>query len=256
MATTNEIKEYYKQLLIIQYTDKSRAKATIGTIYDTIIPKNSKTGEQLLIDIQNAFGLDNAVGVQLDIVGYYIGINRLYKGQNIDSLNLMGFSDYGGYSTAIYGFNTYSSFNNDTSNGILTYNELISVTNKLNDNDFRFLLKLKAAQNNCDHSGYAIDEILYTFFKTDLFYIDNKNMTMTYFVSDKYIKLLPVMKQKNLLLRPMGVGIESVIKSNIYFGFSNYSNSTNSSYVTGFSTYSNYDIIEGKELTYKDIINV
>ena len=253
-----DIKEYYQNLLIIQYHDKPKAKATIGAMYDTVIPKNSVTDNNLLEDIRDSFNLDTkplAVGVQLDILGYYIGINRLYQGQNFDNLNLMGFSDYAGYSTAVYGFNTYSNFNSDISDGILTYSELISTSNKLNDDDFRFLLKLKVAQNNCDHSCYSIDKILTTFFGTEVFYVDNQDMTMTYFISDNYSKLVPVMLQKNLLLRPMGVMIDSIIKQNTYFGFSNY-NKTTPNWVTGFSTYSNYATIEGKELTYKDLINV
>lgn len=248
-------REYYQQLLIIQYNQKKNAKATIGAMYDTIIPKNSVTGNNLLEDIRDAFNLDTAKGVQLDILGYYIGVNRLYQGQNFDTLSLMGFKDYGGYSTATYGFNTYSNYASDMSDGILTYEEMISVSNKLSDDDFRFLLKLKAAQNNCDHSAYSIDTILYTFFKNELFYIDNKDMTMTYFISSNYTKLLPVMIQKDLLLRPMGVGITSVIKQNTYFGYSNYTG-TIPSWVSGFSTYLNYDTIIGRELTYKDIINV
>jgi hypothetical protein len=248
-------RSYYQNLLIVQYSNKTNAKATIGAMYDTVIPKNSVTGNNLLEDIRDAFNLDTAVGVQLDILGYYIGVNRLYQGQDFDTLKLMGFKDYGGYSTATYGFNTYSNYASDMSNGILTYAKMISVSNKLSDNDFRFLLKLKAAQNNCDHSCYAIDEILYAFLKNELFYIENQNMTMTYFVSSSYTKLLPVMIQKGLLLKPMGVGIDSVIKQNTYFGYSSYTGIT-PEWVTGFSTYSNYDTIEGKELTYKDIIHV
>ena len=256
MLSTSDIRNYYIGLLIVQYSNKPKAKATIGAMYDYIIPINSKTGNTLIEDIRDAFNLDTAVGIQLDIIGHYLGIDRLYKGQNFDNLQLMGFTDYGGYSTAVYGFNTYSSYNNDTSNGILTYNELISTTNKLSDDDYRFLLKLKAAQNNCDHSCYSIDNILYKFFGKDIFYIDNQDMSMTYFVNGNYIKLLPVMVQKDLLLRPMGVFINEIIKQNTYFGYTSYNATSNPSWITGFSNYSNYDTIVGKELTYKDIVHV
>ena len=70
MATTQEIIDYYADLLIIQYATKPKAYATIQLIIKNIIM------DQLPDQVQNAFNIDDAVGVQLDILGKYAGVSR------------------------------------------------------------------------------------------------------------------------------------------------------------------------------------
>lgn len=68
--TTNEIVAYYQNLLIIQYLGKLKASGTIGVLVTPIIM------DQLPNAVQNAFNLDTAIGVQLDVIGKYIGVVR------------------------------------------------------------------------------------------------------------------------------------------------------------------------------------
>lgn len=203
-------RSYYQNLLIIQYHDKINAKATIGAMYDTVIPKNSVTGNNLLEDIRDAFNLDTAVGAQLDILGYYIGVNRLYQGQNFETITAFGYTDqYGTDYNDVVGFSLPDTFLIDDGT-FLSNSDIVSTTNKLNDNDYRLILKIKAAQNNCDYSYYSIETILYTFFGTELYFIDNQNMTISYYINGQYMKLSEVLNQKGLLLKPMGVAIDNI----------------------------------------------
>ena len=68
--TTEEIVEYYAKLLIIQYREKEKAFDTIKAIVEPVIM------DQLPVEVQDAFGIDTAVGVQLDVLGVYVGVDR------------------------------------------------------------------------------------------------------------------------------------------------------------------------------------
>lgn len=69
--TTQELIDYYANLLIMQYIGKPRAYATIQTLVTPVVM------DQLPAQVQNSFGMDgSAVGVQLDILGKYVGVTR------------------------------------------------------------------------------------------------------------------------------------------------------------------------------------
>lgn len=73
MSTTQELIDYYANLLILQYLGKPKAYATIQNLVTPVIM------DQLPSQVENAFNLsgdDVAVGVQLDVIGKYAGVVR------------------------------------------------------------------------------------------------------------------------------------------------------------------------------------
>ncbi len=70
MATTDTIANYYRDLLILQYRGKTKARDTIFALAKLAIV------DQLPLSVQDAFNIDTAVGVQLDVVGKIIGASR------------------------------------------------------------------------------------------------------------------------------------------------------------------------------------
>jgi hypothetical protein len=70
MATVEELKEYYANLLILQYLNKPKAMATIKAVVEPVIM------DQLPVDVQDAFAIGTAEGVQLDVIGKYVGVSR------------------------------------------------------------------------------------------------------------------------------------------------------------------------------------
>jgi hypothetical protein len=70
MATDQELYDYYANLLIIQYAGKEKASETIEAVVKQIIMN------QLPLDVENAFDIDEAVGDQLDVIGKYAGVTR------------------------------------------------------------------------------------------------------------------------------------------------------------------------------------
>lgn len=65
----------YADLLIIQYRNKPKARATIKTLID------SRLGQDIVLNIKQAYNIDTAVGKQLDVLGKYVGARRLQNGQ-------------------------------------------------------------------------------------------------------------------------------------------------------------------------------
>ena len=70
MATTQELKEYYSSLLILQYKNKVKANLTMEELAGLAIM------DQVSLDVVDGFNLDTAIGAQLDVLGEYIGVTR------------------------------------------------------------------------------------------------------------------------------------------------------------------------------------
>lgn len=68
--TTDELVGYYTNLLILQYNTLPKAKATIDGLVRPVIM------DQLPLLVQAAYAVDTAVGVQLDVLGKYVGVSR------------------------------------------------------------------------------------------------------------------------------------------------------------------------------------
>lgn len=243
--TVEEIVQYYSDLLIIQYNDKPKAKATIETLVNSLIADN------VMIDVKNAFDIDTAVGVQLDVLGKYIGMDRSYKGTLFDEL-YFGFTDYFGYEPPLVtGFSDYADFS--TKDGkFLGYEDVLSQNNLLEDEDYRLLLKLKIAQNNIDHSVASIDTALQEIFGASVYMVDDYNMTMIYFVPEETTALILAAIDKDVLLRPMGVGLK-MLPNLTYFGMADYE-FTYPDDIEGFSSYDDFLTKDGAFLGYDDTV--
>lgn len=79
--SNQDIINYYANLLILQYIGKPKAYATIQALATMVIMN------QLPTQVQNAFNMDGtAQGVQLDVLGKYVGVTRSgfgFQGQPI-----------------------------------------------------------------------------------------------------------------------------------------------------------------------------
>ncbi len=69
-----ELIAYYVNLLIIQYHSLTRARGHIEAI------ATSEMIYDLIAAVGNAYDIDTAVGVQLDVLGSYLGVDRLATG--------------------------------------------------------------------------------------------------------------------------------------------------------------------------------
>lgn len=62
---------YYSNLLILQYHNKPKAKATIEATVG-LLP------DDIILEVINGFDIETAVGKQLDVLGVYVGVDRFY----------------------------------------------------------------------------------------------------------------------------------------------------------------------------------
>ncbi len=85
--TTAELAKYYSDLLILQYIGKPKAYATIGAVVTPVLI------DQMPIAVQNAYEIGTAVGVQLDVIGKYVGVSRNGNGLEGQAISLDD-SDY------------------------------------------------------------------------------------------------------------------------------------------------------------------
>lgn len=175
--TYEEQLQYYADLLPIQYRGKVKAQATIQAL------ARQALGDNIGLAIQNAFNLEDSVGVQLDVLGKYAGVDRDL------------FVPAGGV--------------------------------PLTDTDFRSLVFLALAVNNCRGSLQDIEELLFHFFGNGIKVFDNADMTLSYFFNASIgsITLLKAFVQLDLIPRPTGVGLASLIYAfglDDYFAFASY----------------------------------
>lgn len=71
---------YYGNLLIIQYHGKPKAKATVESLVEPVVM------DLVPQQVENAFQIGSAAGVQLDTIGTYVGVTRsgvLPNGQTV-----------------------------------------------------------------------------------------------------------------------------------------------------------------------------
>lgn len=76
-----EFLDYYENLLIIQYHEKPKARATIRALLRPLAELFD-----LIKELENAFNIETARGVQLDIVAKYFGVKRTYNNIVFDRL--------------------------------------------------------------------------------------------------------------------------------------------------------------------------
>lgn len=170
--TTQDLVDYYKGLLILQYSSQPNALATVDAVIGEVIQN------QIISQVRDGFDVNTAIGAQLNILGTYVGVSRIAYG--LVTGQYWSLPSYG--DTLPGAFNGWASY---TDPGPLTirwlqYNDLNSLSYELTDNQMRRLIQLKAALGSCDMGLGDIDEIIYRFFSTYVDVVDNGNMSITY----------------------------------------------------------------------------
>jgi hypothetical protein len=245
MDLTNIIKTYV-DLLILQYANQPKAKATIELIAKELL------ADGIYWDSLEAYNIDTAIGKQLDIIGKYIGIDRFYKSA-FSSKDLFAFATKNttNYNNVV-GFATKNTTNYNNVVGFATKNnydylksksfskfELIGDLSMLSDDAFRLALYFKRMQNNANASYQSISENLYKIFGNDIVAQTNRTMDIYYYANKSYTSILAYLVQKKALPKPMGVRMAAIIVfDKPFFSFAT-KNTVNYSKVVGFATKNN-----------------
>lgn len=126
---------------------------------------------------------------------------------------------------------------------------------RLNDDEFRVLIKFKAISNTSTASHYDIDTALYDFFGTRVRATSDGNMQMTFFVPSDTTNVIEAAIQQKALPTPLGVEANRiVVQDKRFFGFVDYQDQY-AVYKTGFRDYSDPDK-DGETLNYDKVEEV
>lgn len=205
-ASLKELQDYYANLLIIQYHNKPKAIALIKNLVKHLF------ADMVLFKIRDGFNIVNepfAEGAQLDCIGQWVGVNRIYNMEQ-----------------PLYPWFSYIDWNQTTTDadqggfqdwddpivedgGFLGWNDLVTGKDKttLPDDMFLSLIKLKIIKNSSTHTMGDLDKKFYEYFGSDI-YITWNGMEMTYNYTNQYNAIIEVGKIKNALPIPNGMVVK------------------------------------------------
>lgn len=202
--TIEELKQYYADLLIIQY-QKPKAIATIKALIEQALCN------LLMLRIrEECLNVDVSVGVNLDIIGKWVGIDRYFKGQKFDNEIWFALTDWNDNSQPTMLQGCFQDWNNpnDKDGRFLDYSLIISTSNKLNDDDFRLLIKLKIVKNSIVATAKNIDDSIYKIFKDTVYTVWGDSMNLTYYYNPSQYVIIKLAEEKGILPVPTGVKVE------------------------------------------------
>lgn len=192
-----DILEYYANLLIVQYNTKAKARGHVQLLVNQATCDGLAQAENL------AFTLENAIGVQLDILGRIVGVPRNVQGLVIGR-DFYNFTTYA--SPASNGFASYVDAVYPSNILWLSYADVTRASYAMTDTEMRTIIALKIALNTRNSTTKDITEILWDFFGSNVGFIDNKDMTITYNISTDIQQVMEIAVFLEYLPKPMGVG--------------------------------------------------
>lgn len=185
-----EVKEYYADLLILQYRNKKKARETIKLGAEIYL------GDGLIFQLQDILDIDKAEGKQLDIIGKILQCPRIVEGINPE-VRYFSFEK-----PNAKGFSTKNSLSDGAWKN--QFNSLFSIYS-LPDGSYRVLLKFKAIKNRLRGSMAEIDDLLFNIFGNEIRLTNNQDLTITYTINDSILIPAQAAIKLGYLNAPIGV---------------------------------------------------
>lgn len=200
ISLLEQLKQYYANLLIIQYNGKPKATATIKLMAELLLVN------MVLLQIREAFDWQTATGSQLDIIGKWEGVDRFYNGQLFDFRPWFALVPYNSVPDNLQGgFSRYSNF--DSGNGgFLNYDNIRPTQNRLIDDAFRIMIGLKIIKNHISATCRNIDEAIWDYFNGRVYTVWAPD-ELTYYYHSELSEVMQVAQDKDVLPCPTGVNI-------------------------------------------------
>lgn len=199
----NSMINAYQNLLEVQYYSKKKAREHIKALIKPLLANG------ILWRLKDEWlNIENATGKQLDQIGKWVGISRTFKGQVLIDGNYFSYWDnrditqpnekQGHYVNA-------DALNSDTDFPWLDASQVKSVSNSLNDNDYRLLIKLKIIKNHINMTCKNIDDAIHdTFWAYGIYTVWSDVMTLTYKFPKSQKAIMEIAKQRKVLPCPSG----------------------------------------------------
>lgn len=202
------IKNWIKDLIIIQYRQSKRNRACIDLLTELIFANN------LILKIRDlCLSVENSVGAQLDVVGKWVGLDRYYDGIDLWEQPFFSLPYYKTIQDSSYnefqgGFSNYKNFE-ENDGGFLMYKNWQQTRTKVNamgDEYFRSLIKLRIIRNSINCTCKNIDEAIWKWSEGKV-YTTWDTMELTYHYDSSYKNIITLAEYKNVLPSPTGCTI-------------------------------------------------
>ncbi|MCA8113926.1 DUF2612 domain-containing protein [Burkholderia cepacia] len=195
----------YTALITSEHSDKPRFMATVESLVQPLVDQMS-----VLQSMPGRFDLDNAVGVQLDDVGLWVGVSRKIR------TPLTGV--YFSFDIAGLGFDQ------GTWKGPFDPDSGLTV---LDDDTYRLVIRAKIGANHWDGTLEQSAAILNSIFDADthVFIEDHQDMSMTISIAGKVppATFLALLSGGYIPLKPEGVRVNYTVVTTVdgspLFGF-------------------------------------
>lgn len=210
LQALTEVKDYFKNLIILQYKASKQNRALIDSFVDLVFANN------VVLQIRDlCLNVEKSEGAQLDVVGAWVGLDRYYNGVDLWDHPYTALVNYSNISSSTYdtyqgGFSAYSNFA-DNDGGFLTYaawQETRTAVNRMGDDYFRQLIKLKIIKNSIAATNKNIDDAIWQWSDGNV-YTTWDVMEVTYHYTSEWKKLVDLAVYKNALLAPTGCTIKT-----------------------------------------------
>ena len=208
-ATKEQIKDYFKNLLIAQYHSSENNRAFIDVLSELIF------AEMLSLQIRNlCLNVEESIGAQLDQVGEWVGVTRDYDNSVLWDRQYFAFIDWNKKPNKMFqgGFSNYKNFM--TLDGYtMTWKHLQEQQQqsfKLGDNYYRQLIKLKIIKNSIKFTKKNIDDAIYKWSNGQVYTTWDK-MRIIYNYPIQYSQVIGLAIKKNCLPAPVACEIDTVL---------------------------------------------
>ena len=214
IKTLTEIKNWAKDLIILQYHQSPKNRACIEAMVDLIFANN------LAFKVRDlCLNVNESIGAQLDVVGKWVGIDRYYNAFDLWTQNYVALVNYDNVRNNSYeqwqgGFSSFTTFA-DNDGGFLTYDawrETRLSVNKMGDEFFRQLIKLKIIKNSIVFTNKNIDDAINEWSNGQI-YTTWGVMEVTYHYPLNMGDLMRLAEYKGCLLAPTGCKISMEVIS-------------------------------------------
>ena len=219
----------YIDLLIFQY-QMPRAQQTIKTFTQP----TCDCVNNILLKLINAFDLEKAQSKQLDIIGRYVGQSRNFN-TIFDYKKFVYADDDGTIALKGVGYSTPDNLKDAT---YLTPQNINKASYTANDEDYRFMIKLKIFKNNNLNTNTDYYNFIKELFNNQIIFKDNRNMSIDYILLDVDDNIKNILKSnKYYLPAPSGVRINLIValRTKFIYGYAD-ANNNKADYITGYST--------------------
>ena len=168
-STVEKLKEYYADLLIMQYHSQYKARETIK------IGTDIYCGDGVVLQLQDVLDIDAAEGKQLDLIGKILDCPRIIPGLTTD-VQFFSFEKEDALGFSTIGKPSSGYFKDITLDYRSTYSLL--------DEEYRLLLKFKASANRAIATWKQLDDLFYDVFGDNVQIVNNKDLSITFKIKD------------------------------------------------------------------------